>query len=454
MAVLDTFFTLFKSSGVEDVEKNNERAKKANDKLEESLKSSRKTSDNLGRSFQGLGNELTRLATAGLTSAGVLAGFKKAVGYTIDLDQASRALSVNISELDAWGGAVQKTGGNVASFESSLRNLAMHLGTTGDVALKVLPQFADSFQKLGRYGSLKYGGMLGMDESLILLLQKGRREVEALIQQQKELGVVTKHDAEVARQFNWAWQNATRSLRTAVLETATAILPYLTKIFDGVASSSNYLRDHQAAISGALGAIGAAALYAARGFFTLRKAMIALIPVVGVVYEDLKAFYQGKDSFIGRLAAKSPRVYNEIKAWVQLGHDIKKAGKAVKDYFTDSNNFFSPVDHLRSNKTSQTFSRIAKSLGGGNSLTIDPTELDNLLPQAKAALGITTAIALPSSGSLSGGSTANRNISVNIGDINIQAQTNDVQSLTKAIDDTLKEQLRQALYNFDNGVLV
>ena len=75
MAVLDTFFTLFKSSGVEDVEKDNERAKKSNDKLDESLKNSRKTSDDLGRSFQGLGNELIRLATAGLTGAGILAGF-------------------------------------------------------------------------------------------------------------------------------------------------------------------------------------------------------------------------------------------------------------------------------------------------------------------------------------------------------------------------------------------
>ena len=442
MAVLDTFFTLFKSSGVEDVEKDNERAKKSNDKLDESLKNSRKTSDDLGRSFQGLGNELIRLATAGLTGAGILAGFKKSVDYTINLDQASRALQVNISELDAWGSAVQKTGGNVESFEGSLQNLAMHLGTTGDVALKTLPQFADSFEKLGRYGARKYGSQLGMDESLILLLQKGRREVEALIQQQKELGVVTKYDAEVARQFNWAWQNATRSLRTTVLETATEILPYLTKVFEGISVSSTYLRDHKDAISGALMAIGAAALYAARGFFKLRRAMFALIPIAGVVYEDLKAFSQGKDSYIGELAAKSPRVYNEIKAWVQLEHDVKKAGKAIKAYYSDSSNFFARKDEAPKKIPAQS-----------SALTVNEAELEALLPKAKAALGITTSVSLPSPGGLNGGSIANRNISINIGDINVQAQTNDVQSLTKAIDDTLKEQLRQALYNFDNGVL-
>ncbi len=444
MSVLDTFFTLFKSSGVEDVEKDNDRAKKSNDKLDESLKGSRKTSDDLTRSFKSMGSELIGLATAGLSVASILSKLKSSVSYTIDLAQVSRVLNVNISDLDAWGNAVKKTGGTVQTFESSLQNLAMHLGTTGDVALKVLPQFADSFQKLGRYGSMKYGAMLGMDESLILLLQKGRREVESVIKQQKELGVVTQHDAEVALKFNSAWTNTTQTFRTLFAETATDILPLLTTLLSAFTETGSYLQGHREAIAGALMAIGGAALYAARGFFTLRRAMLALIPLAGIVYEDLKAFSQGKDSFIGEQAAKHKLVFKEVRAFVQAAHDTKKL-------FNKGNELFWNLINKKPGAPANSLPIPVKP----ESLTVNPDELQNLLPKAKAALGITTSVSLPSpNGLASVKPLPSKHISISIGDINIQTQTSDVQSMIKAIDDSFKEQLRQVLYNFDNGVLI
>jgi len=425
MSVLETFYTLFKSVGVEDLEKDNARAKSSNDKLDQSLKDSEKISDDLTRSFKNMGHELLGLATSGLSLAGILSRLKSSISYTIDLDQASRALGANVSDLDAWGAAVQKTGGNVNTFENSLKNLAMHLGTTGDVALKVLPQFADSFQKMGRYGSFRYGQMLGMDESLILLLMKGRKEVEATIEQQKKLGVVTQKDAETARMFNYAWQNATRSFRNSFIEAATTVLPYITKLLDAFAGMGNYLQAHKDVMVGALTAIGAAALYAARGFFTLRKSWLLLIPVAGAVIGDLKAYAQGKDSFTGKAISKAHSWYYNA---VQEFNRQKAAGIKRPD-------IFHPLAPSK------------------NDLTVNPDDLEKLSAHAKAMLGISSAVALPAAGSLNSTPLASKNVSINIGDINIHAQTNDVQSLTKAIDDTLKEQLRQTLYNFDDGVI-
>jgi hypothetical protein len=435
MSVLDTFFTLFKSSGVEEVEKDNERVKKSNDKLEDSLKGSQKTSDDLTRSFKGLGGELVGMATAGLSAAALLSKLKSSFNYSLDLKRASMLLNANVEDLDAWGGAVEKTGGNVKTFEQSLQNLAMHLGTTGDVALKVLPQFADSFQKLGRYGSLRYGHLLGMDESLILLLQKGRGEVEALIKQQKELGIITTKDAEASLKFNNELQNTDRVFRTLFAETVTSTLPALTQVLNSFSDAGTYLQNHQAAIKGALIAIGAAALYAAKGLFTLKRARLGLaIGAAGIVYEDVKAYREGKNSAIG-----------DFRNWFYrkaLEYDQDRIQKGLKPLHDRSSTELSPlpIDH----KNIRDFKE---------PLTIRPEELEELLPKAKAALGITTSVTLPSANNLATPSIANRNISINIGDINIQAQTNDVKSLTKAIDDTLKEQLRQALYNFDNGVL-
>jgi hypothetical protein len=287
-----------------------------------------------------------------------------------------------------------------------------------------------------------------MDESLILLLRKGRHEVEALVQQQKNLGVVTQQDADAARLFNYAWQNTTRSLRVAFIETATTMIPTLIQALNAFTNTNEYLQQHKDAIVGTLMAIGAAALYAARGFFTLRRAWLLLIPLAGAVFEDLKAFSEGKNSFTGELLAKSAAARKEYVSWLHLYRDFKKV-------FNGGNNaFWKAEDSLAGSlRDAQHRSNPNYKPTVANPLTINPEDLENLMPQAKAALGITNAVPIAGHSIVNSQQSSSKNISVNIGDINITAQPTDMQTFTKAINDTLKEQMRQVLYNFDDGIL-
>src|ERR1043165_2772805 len=178
MSALETLYILFKSFGTDDVKKAQEEVKKSADKMNESLKDSEKVGDKVTESFSKLGKELTNTITKVISVGALLAGIKNSINYAEDVDLASRQLAVNVDELDAWDNAVRRTGGTAEQFQASLRRLAQQLGTSGQIALEVLPQLADSFQQMGRFGAIRYGEILGLDENTILLLQKGRREVE------------------------------------------------------------------------------------------------------------------------------------------------------------------------------------------------------------------------------------------------------------------------------------
>ena len=62
-----------------------------------------------------------------------------------------------------------------------IKSTRQHFGISAGVALKTLPQLADAFKRLGNFRSQYYGKLFGLDEATILLLQQGRREVEAII---------------------------------------------------------------------------------------------------------------------------------------------------------------------------------------------------------------------------------------------------------------------------------
>jgi hypothetical protein len=418
MPAFDTFYTLFTSMGADNVLRDEERLKRANDDLEKSFKNSDKQSNQFSSSLHRLGEEIISFITVGASLTATLGGIKGALNYAVDIDTASRTLGVNVQALDAWGNAVQRTGGNLQTFESSLRNLAENLGRTGEIAIQILPQLADNFQKLGRFGALRYGKMLGLDEATILLLQKGRREVDAIIARQKELGLVTKYDAEQARKFNFAWQDATHSLRVALLDTALAFLPLVLALLKDFTTTAQYFSQHSDVIVGGLTAIGLAAAFATLKIKSLRKGVLSLTgaAALGVIYEDIKAFREGKPSFIGDVNKKFP-ITGRI-----FGNDTEEY-KSEKSRLSFGHDDF--IDTLR--KSYQ------------HLIGIDQSPINYLTPYTS---------------NIENSALTKGNLSINIGDVYLQTQATDVNGIAAAFARSLNEQLRQTIDYYDDGVQV
>lgn len=326
MSILDTFYILFKSDASE-VKKGAEEAQKATQNLQDKLKSTDKSAEHLGESFLSAARSALGLV-AGLASVATVIS---TISDVRELGKSSRALQVNVEDLDAWGSAVERSGGSAQEFQSSLSSLADHLGTTGNIALKTLPLFADAFSRMNQTQANRYGKSLGLDQSTIYLLQQGRREVEDTIKRQKEFGTVTKEDVEVTRKFDVALFDLGKVLQFFQRELALPFLSPLTKSFE-------YLVEHKDLIKGALIAIGIGVAAMAASFAIANPAIavaaVALALFVGA-YEDYQKFKRGEPSLIGDInedfKSVKNKINNDITALKNFPNEAKKAIYGLKD---------------------------------------------------------------------------------------------------------------------------
>lgn len=417
MAILDTLYILFKSQGAEQVVKDEQKIEKATDDLEKSL-------DGLEGSFKGVGSELVNIGkslagvgAALLTATSLFNSMKAAVSNVQDLSRLSNTLGVDITTLDMWGKAVTQAGGDANTFNSSVKSLADNLGTSPKVALQSLLPLADAFQKLGRYRALQYGKKLGLDEATILLLQRGRRAVQGVLEEQKRLGLVTQRDKEITDAYTqslYKSQTAYSSLARAV---AMEVLPSLTKFFDVIATPAfEYLTDHKDLVIGALIAIGAAATIAAAPFIPMLAtitAIVAALAALALAYEDVKFYFEGKKSLTGDIIARGNKQFYDPQS------------------NTGDTNSPSLFDSLRA--------KYLENLGKGK----------NAVSTASGS-----AIGSQTSNSILNSSSADRQSTVNVGDVTINTQSTDAQGIREEFQKNLDAHFWQSNNQFANGLSI
>lgn len=294
MSILETFYIMFKSDA-SNVKKGAEEAKKATTSLESSLKNIDKTSEHAGQSFLNLARSASSVLGAFVSTGALFSNFQGTINAVKELGNVSRELNVNVETLDAWGHAVQKTGGTARGFQSSLKSLSLALNSTAEVALQSLPAMAESFGKMNNAQANRYGASLGLDQATIYLLQKGRREVEETIKKQKELGLVTKEEVEATRKYDDALYNLGRVMGSVRRELVMPYLPNLQKVFD-------YLLKHKGLIEGAMIGISGAVTVLALSLIKLNPVLAsvtALLTAFSLAYEDYQKFKEGEPSVIG-----------------------------------------------------------------------------------------------------------------------------------------------------------
>ncbi len=301
MAILETLYILWKGDASQ-LKKESAEVQKENEKTVTSMKQVDDINTKVGDSFSGLARTLIGYATGLVAIGTVLSEFKNSIDYAAHLNSTTQLLGTNTEALDAWSNAIRSVGGNAESFQASLQAFAKHLNTTGTVALAVLPRLADTFQRLGRFRALRLGEMLGLDEATILLLQRGRREIEAMLQRQRELGVVTKNQAELSRKLDYELGNTGQAFRSLALTVGETLIPIFDKVLVAFQNAAIYLRGHSDLIVGALIAIGGAAAVAAIEFGLLSAPILlaaAAVAAFALVYEDITTHLRGGKSLLG-----------------------------------------------------------------------------------------------------------------------------------------------------------
>lgn len=434
MAVLDTFYILFKSDSAE---------------AEKSLK-------RLNTQLTGVESSLGRVGRRWFSLYALINGIGHSFQYAFELNAASEALGVNAEALSLWSGAVTKTGGTLKGFESSLESLAKHLGTTPKIALEVLPKLADQFQKLSRFQALKYGKLIGLDTPTILLLQQGRRELDSIITRQRELGVVTKRDSEIFGVFKNELEDTSHGFRSLFYQIALAVLPTLSKLLHGIQNVSISLRKHSGFIKGALLVIAAAAAVAAAPFIILNAgtllvtaAILGLAVAVGLAWDDIQGYLRGAPSLIGEVIEKFPElkiVAETVFKGLKLGfegvswaiHVLIDDVKTIINAFKILGNILSPV-----------WDKLDKQF------KIDQQRIGLYAGKQDLLEASSSRLASQTSNSIFNSTQRNtRENNISIGEIKIETQATNPREIAYGLNVELQNQFRQTQNNLANGVLI
>jgi hypothetical protein len=414
--VLETLYILFKGD-TSDLKKSTDEALNSTKKLTTSISQIDKASEKIGYKFMGFAAQIVSAAAAFASINTVLQGLKGAVDYDIALGNASRALGVNVEQLDAWNNAILKTGGTAEGFEGSLNSLAEHFHTTAKVAIQALPQLAEVFSHISRYSAFTYGKALGLDVSTILLLQQGRREVESFLKKQKELGLVTKEQVEISRNYNNSLIDLKHSFRTLFNEISIPALPYIEKFFGLIQKGIDYLIEHKDLVNGFLIGIGIlagsalVALAAVNLPITIIIASITtLIGLFSLLWEDLTVWGKGGKSLFGELNSYIQNFVNILSTGLKL---------LLENLFP---------------KTTEYFEHLIDILGYVRSFG--------------SSLDFASASPLNSSSSIFNSSAFSRNASINTGAITINTQANSAEGIAKDLGLKIQDHFYQAANYF------
>lgn len=358
MSILETFLYIF-DADARKLEQGLKDADRQNDKLKDGLDHTDKLAGEVGKSLLNMAYGIGSAIGAALSVGAIYAMTTEVAEFVDTMSDAADAIGIGVDELHAWELAVQASDGEQGAFTASLNSFNIGIQ---DIATKgkgrLLPflkelglsmadvkaaakdpttallKMADTFHGLSKAQAAGLGAKIGLDQGTINLLSKGRVGVEELIKAQRELGVITKEDAEKAQAYDETMKKWNATFATVKREIAMTVLPSLTWFFDKLRAIVSWMLEHKVAVISFFAGIAAvlvglylpAALAAAAATWALLAPYLAIAAGVAafgaalaLVVDDIYNFQQGNDSVLGEL----------VKKWPMLGEVIHNLGEVL-----------------------------------------------------------------------------------------------------------------------------
>ncbi|MGG5150461.1 phage tail tape measure protein [Alcaligenes aquatilis] len=349
-----------------------------NSKLNKEIDKSEKKTDEFGRSMltaegraglmeQKIKGAFTRIGAAILATVAASKALEALNNHVQTVEQirnTSDALGVAIEDVDAFGKAIERMGGDAQGARDSLTDMAESIGealqdvesgraktfkalgiSLKDVngnaknAVQGMVELAGAVEGMGREQAVFRIKELGItDNRSVELLLKGRQEVERMLRVQKEQGVVTKESAERVRVYSEALAKLKQSAGVATSGIVDWILPAITRFIQMLDSVVSWMNRHDTFVKGffiglttiltamflpAVVSATAAVWALIAPFLAVAAPIAAVVALFALLYDDVMNFLDGNDSLIGQISEKYPIVGETVKAMAQ----------AVKDAF-------------------------------------------------------------------------------------------------------------------------
>ncbi|UAN04379.1 phage tail tape measure protein [Achromobacter mucicolens] len=359
-----------------------------NSKLNKEIDKSEKKTDEFGKSMltaegragmmeEKIKGAFTRIGAAILATVAAskaLETFNNHVQTVEQIRNTSDALGVAIEDVDAFGKAIERMGGDAQGARDSLTDMAESIGealqdvesgraktfkalgiSLKDVngnaknAVQGMVELAGAVEGMGREQAVFRIKELGItDNRSVELLLKGRQEVERMLRVQKEQGVVTKESAERVRVYSETLAKLKQSAGVATSGIVDWILPAITWFIQKLDSVVSWMNRHDTFVKGFF--IGLTAILTAMflpavvsataavwaliaPFLAVAAPIAAVVALFALLYDDVMNFLDGNDSLIGQISEKYPIVGETVKAMAEA---VKAAFKWVVDAISTS----------------------------------------------------------------------------------------------------------------------
>lgn len=248
------------------------------------------------------------------------------------LDDISKKVRMNVSEIDAWRKANVAAGGSAEAFTQAMQAFTERTGASGEVFLRMGKQLNGMTGAQANY-ALKYLGLTR--ESAAVFLQNNKQMGE-LVETYRKLALTPK-DAENARRFKISWQVTGMAIQNIGNQFAKFFIPWVEKAVKVFGDASLFIGEHSQFIKIALTGIATAAALAFGPKSALMMAGKLLSPiglvVAGVLLlagaiDDLIVFTKGGPSVFEDFLKSVGYTDKQIQ---DVRQSFKDAWKAVSD---------------------------------------------------------------------------------------------------------------------------
>ncbi|AXF52895.1 MAG: hypothetical protein [Bacteriophage sp.] len=350
MNLIDTFLYVWKSDTT-DFTKGQKEVDKGVDDTIDKLGKQDQALKATGENFLALAGKVAGLVAAYASWQAVKSIAMEAAEQTNALAEQAKSLKVNADELRTWQGAIVAAGGSVEGLSATIKSLSER---TKD-PLAELEKVADRFKGLTDTQADKLGRSLGIDESLVRVMQQGTSALQDRLKWQMQLGSVTQEQIDLANKYklvladtNTLYDDVRRRIMVWVLpsmieweKTMQRIVMWLRDnstfvfTFFGTMATLIMARVLPAIIAMGVQWLRTSALFLASPLGIAIAAVVALSAAIALVVDDIMAFEEGGKSLIGDIAARWPIIGVIVHDIVDALKMLWEIGRAVFQYLKD-----------------------------------------------------------------------------------------------------------------------
>nr|DAM00330.1 MAG TPA: tail tape measure [Caudoviricetes sp.] len=311
-----------------------------------------KSSKDASKSLSQLDSVAKRVFAAIKSYAAPLAamfGAKFMFGNFLDegakLDDISKKVRMNVSEIDAWRKANVAAGGSAEAFTQAMQAFTERTGASGEVFLRMGKQLNGMTGAQANY-ALKYLGLTR--ESAAVFLQNNKQMGE-LVETYRKLALTPK-DAENARRFKISWQVTGMAIQNIGNQFAKFFIPWVEKAVKIFGDASLFIGEHSQFIKIALTGIATATALA----FGPKSALMMAGKLLGLLASPIGFLIAGVLLLAGAIddlivfAKGGPSVFEDFLKSVGYTDDqIKGIRKSFQDAWKSISDLLDKLSPLK-----------------------------------------------------------------------------------------------------------